>query len=330
VYDLQLGAGRPPQIEPAADPLDSVLSPLRPLTETEAEAGIPPPFPPSSLLALTPDGKAVVAEGHDSTPQLWSFPEGQLLRTLHEPAVPGSGLRRTLHRLGHATLTAQLSKDGRILVTGSIRQRVDVWDLVAGELVRRVEGQASGSLCLGGSCERPVLVSGGGLGGDPSQVVIRDLPDGEVRRLPGHRGAISCLDLSPDERLLASGSTDGTVRLWGFPEGRLLQVLEHGREVQCLAFSPDGQLLATGGKDRFVRVWGLDLLYLASTPPGKLPPQGIEQIETMLSDGRQLAAGERALLEYTAALVRWRRRHDITLDTARRIEIGPVDVVLDG
>jgi hypothetical protein len=43
-----------------------------------------------------------------------------------------------------------------------------------------------------------------------------------------------------------------------------------------------------------------------------------------------LAAGERALLEFTAALARWRRRHDITLGAAWRVEIGPFDVVLEG
>jgi len=63
-----------------------------------------------------------------------------------------------------------------------------------------------------------------------------------VRTLEGHAGAVFGLAFSPDETVLASGSEDQTVILWGVESGQQLRTLEGGGYV--LAFSPDGAILA--------------------------------------------------------------------------------------
>jgi hypothetical protein len=56
--------------------------------------------------------------------------------------------------------------------------------------------------------------------------------------------------------LLASGGSDGKVRLWEPNSGRLLRVLSrHTGGINALAFSPDGEWLASASQDSSVGLW---------------------------------------------------------------------------
>jgi WD40 repeat protein len=61
---------------------------------------------------------------------------------------------------------------------------------------------------------------------------------------------------SGTEHLLASGSTDRTVRLWDMHTRECVAVLEgHTDSVDSVAFSPDSHLLASASRDYTVRLW---------------------------------------------------------------------------
>jgi WD40 repeat protein len=74
--------------------------------------------------------------------------------------------------------------------------------------------------------------------------------------LEGHKDLVRSIAISPNEKLLASASRDGTLRLWDFPSGKKLAVMNEGTlGFQALAFHPDGKILATGGIDRNITLW---------------------------------------------------------------------------
>ncbi|MFB2975664.1 protein kinase [Microseira sp. BLCC-F43] len=82
-----------------------------------------------------------------------------------------------------------------------------------------------------------------------------------LRTLTGHRGlfsGVNCVAISPDGKILASGSDDKTIRLWHIETGEVIATLfGHTNFVQSVAFSPDGTVLASGSDDKTIKLWDL-------------------------------------------------------------------------
>ncbi len=86
---------------------------------------------------------------------------------------------------------------------------------------------------------------------------LKRLSDTSTRTLRGHEKVVFGLAFSPLEPSLASGSFDGTIRIWDATTGAVLRTLTgHDGWATAPCFSPDGlQLAAAGDGRRSLRIW---------------------------------------------------------------------------
>ncbi|BAU12477.1 serine/threonine protein kinase with WD40 repeats [Leptolyngbya sp. NIES-3755] len=179
------------------------------------------------------------------------------------PSVPVSASRKSsqprkcLYTLyGHTAwvISIAMSPDRKTLVSGSLDDRILIWDLNTGDRLGTLTGHTKSINSLAFSPEGGRLASCS----DDDSIKIWRFPNGDLMRsLSGHLRDVNSVGFSPDGQFLVSGSEDRTICVWRSTTGELLQKFITPGMVRSIAISPNGQIVASGGLDHQITLWNL-------------------------------------------------------------------------
>ncbi|QKW08321.1 caspase family protein [Streptomyces sp. NA04227] len=233
-------------------------------------------------VSFSPNGAVLASASTDRTVRLWDVATGQEIR-----ALTGSK---------GAVYSVAFSATGDKLVSGGQGNEVRVWDAGDGEPLDVFTDHTDDVLSVAFGPQGDTVMSGGydhavkvyDLGGQwtwsdedtfhDAVTAVAYSPDGTVTaaggyektvrlwndaddpdksiELTGHTEPLTCLAVSPDNKILASADSV-SLRFWDTRTGDSLGEVNHPGYINEFAFSPDGSMVATAG-GRSVQLWRLE------------------------------------------------------------------------
>ncbi|KAL3473297.1 hypothetical protein BJX99DRAFT_261485 [Aspergillus californicus] len=209
-----------------------------------------------SSMSFSSDGVTLAAGSTDRKVRLWDPTTGHLKRVMLNKG---------------AVWSVAFSPSGQLLASGS-NEAIHVWDPSTGSHRQTLRNERPNAFMgkvslLAFSPDSRTLASSGG----DKSIRLWCLDTSTIQKilnffviiypsvlwtLEGHQRDIQSIAYCPTGRIIASSSSDKTIRLWDPDTGMARWVLEgHSAPVCSLAFSSDGQLLASGSYDKTVRLW---------------------------------------------------------------------------
>lgn len=201
-----------------------------------------------SDMAVSADGTKALTSCDDGMLRLWSLAEARVLSEIESPAEV-------------AFTSVDLSPDARyVMAVSAATGRVHMWDLQSGEELKPDEqaawlvfGDRAGVVWA--ARFNPEGTSVLTLGGNDARLWDFATRESLVRFSP--HGAVADAALSPDGKLLVTGSWDQSAKIWDVATGQAVHKLDglHRGYVNSVQFSPDGLTILTASDDATARLW---------------------------------------------------------------------------
>lgn len=241
-------------------------------------------------VAFSPNGQVLASGGSDNQVKLWDLETGTQVDLLAEHTEP--------------IRCVAFSPDNRVLASTSADNKVILWDLR--ELDKYLEDYRQ-NLREGGwrklegivewiaiftehenqvwfstfSHDNRILATAG----EDGKIILRKFnqgtddifklfapqkhnPEIAIDILEAHEDKIWSIAFSPDDRLLASASSDGTIKLWEVETKKCIATLkDHTDQVHSVVFSPNGKFIISSGNDTAINLWDVKQGQLLKTFP---------------------------------------------------------------
>ena len=190
-------------------------------------------------IAFSPNGRLLASVSHDRTIKLWNVHNENNIATLRE---------------GTQFVTVAFSPDGKLLATGGwmhvklwdIGRRTEIATLLHDQLVQTVAFSADGKLLAVGDGSR-----------EGGTVKVWDVQKRRVvATLKDDLVFVRSVTFSSDNRILASSSYNGEVKVWNVSNWDLLGTIPGAGDYE-IAFSPDGKVIV-GTNDGKVNLWSAE------------------------------------------------------------------------
>jgi len=153
-----------------------------------------------------------------------------------------------------------------------------------------------------------------------SATITTSLRGEEPRLLSGHEDSVTSITFLSDGRVLASGSSDKSIRLWTVADGKEIATLAaHNAKVQAVAATRNGKRLASGDKTGVALLWDVETRKVLQTLKGG---KGDANALAFSPDGKTLAVGGGGYDEKTEKGWGEIRLHDVAA--------GKAPVLLEG
>ncbi|KAF8520736.1 WD repeat-containing protein 61 [Hysterangium stoloniferum] len=158
-------------------------------------------------------------------------------------------------------MSLSYSPDGSKIALSSETGQIYLFDIEASQLLNTYTSHAMCVRSLAWSLDNQLLVSAS----DDKRLIMHDVRNagkggGAVASFNGHSSWVLNAAVSPDSKLIASGSSDRTIKVWDLAARAAVSTIQEPSEVWSVSWRPKVSLggpgaFVSGGEDGIVKWW---------------------------------------------------------------------------